>query len=37
MSVPLSTLPLAIITPTPDPGTLLGARITQNPRTDSVT
>jgi hypothetical protein len=36
-SAPLSTLPLAITTPTPAPGTLLGARLTENPRTDSVT
>ena len=36
-SVPFLTLPLAITTPTPAPGTLLCARIIQNPRTDSAT
>lgn len=36
-SVPFLTLPLAITTPIPAPGTLLCDRIIQNPRTDSAT
>jgi hypothetical protein len=36
-SDPFLTLPLAITTPIPAPGTLLCDRIIQNPRTDSAT